>query len=107
LTTDVLAKLWFGASLLVHQNARLLLVGAARSISMAQPESIAVRNANRHFRKEEQAKDGASAWKQYLELEDATRQKTVRLRAQRLAREATDTPVPLSKPAGRTASKKR
>ena len=55
---------------------------------MAEQESAAVRNANKHFRKEEQAREGAAAWKEYIEQEDATRLKTARLRAQRLAREA-------------------
>jgi hypothetical protein len=55
---------------------------------MAEQESAAVRNANKHFRKEEQARQGAAAWKEYVELEDATRLKTARLRAQRLARDA-------------------
>jgi hypothetical protein len=55
---------------------------------MAEQESAAVRNANKHFRKEQQAKEGAAARKEYLEQEDATRLKTARLRAQRLARDA-------------------
>jgi hypothetical protein len=55
---------------------------------MAEQESAAVRNANKHFRKEEQAREGAAAWKEYIEQEDATRLKTARLRAQRLARDA-------------------
>ena len=55
---------------------------------MAEQESAAVRNANKHFRKEEQAKAGAAAWKEYVDHEDATRLKTARLRAERLARDA-------------------
>jgi len=55
---------------------------------MAERESEAVRNANKHFRKEEQAKKGAAAWKDYIEQEDSTRLKTARLRALRLARDA-------------------
>jgi hypothetical protein len=55
---------------------------------IAEQETVAVRNANRQFRKEQQAKDGAAAWKEYLEQEDATRLKMARLRAQRLARDA-------------------
>jgi hypothetical protein len=55
---------------------------------MAEQESAAVRNANKLFRKEEQAKQGAAAWKEYIEQEDATRLKTARLRALRLARDA-------------------
>jgi hypothetical protein len=55
---------------------------------MAEQESAAVRSANRHFRKEEQARDGAAAWKEYTDKAEATRLKTARLRAQRLARDA-------------------
>jgi hypothetical protein len=55
---------------------------------MAEQESVAVRNANTQFRKEQQSKEGAAAWKEYLEQEEATRLKTARLRAQRLARDA-------------------
>jgi hypothetical protein len=76
---------------------------------MAEQESAAVRNANKHFRKEEQARQGAAAWKEYIEQEDATRVKTARLREQRLARDAaaTSTVVPVRKPAVRTSSGKR
>jgi hypothetical protein len=76
---------------------------------MAEQESAAVRNANKHFRKEEQAKQGAAAWKEYVEQEDATRVKTARLRAQRLARDAaaaTATSL-VGKPAAKTSSGKR
>jgi hypothetical protein len=55
---------------------------------MAEQESAAVRNANKHFRKEEQARQGAAAWKEYVDQEEVTRLKTARLRAQRLARDA-------------------
>jgi hypothetical protein len=55
---------------------------------MAEQETVAVRNAKRQFRKEQQAKDGAAAWKEYLEQEHATRVKMARLRAQRLASDA-------------------
>jgi hypothetical protein len=55
---------------------------------MAEQESAAARNANKHFRKESQARDGALAWKEYIDQEAATRLKTARLRAQRLARDA-------------------
>jgi hypothetical protein len=76
---------------------------------MAEQESAAVRNANKHFRKEEQARQGAAAWKEYIEQEDATRVKTARLRAQRLARDAAaaSTVVPVRKQAVRTSSGKR
>src|SRR4029453_10009538 len=68
---------------------------------MAEQDSAAVRNANKHFRKEEQAKAGAAAWKEHIEKEEATRLKTARLRAQRLAKEAAavSAPAPLRKPA--------
>ena len=72
-------------------------------------ESPAVRNANRHFRKEEQVKAGADAWREYREQEDATRLKTARLRAERLAREAatapTAAPVPKRAPRARATKK--
>jgi hypothetical protein len=76
---------------------------------MAEQESPAVRNANKHFRKEEQARQGAAAWKEYVEQEDATRVKTARLREQRLARDAAaaSAPSPVSKQAAKTNSGKR
>jgi polynucleotide 5'-kinase involved in rRNA processing len=55
---------------------------------MAEQESAEVRNANKLFRREEQAKEGAAAWKEYLEQRDVARLKTAKLRAQRLARDA-------------------
>jgi hypothetical protein len=55
---------------------------------MSQQESVLARNANKHFRKEAQAREGAVAWKEYTDQEAATRLKTARLRAQRLARDA-------------------
>lgn len=73
---------------------------------MAQQESAAVRNANKLFRKEEQAREGVSAWKEYHEREDATRLKTARLRAQRLAREAAAAPLPQRKSAAKTITKR-
>src|SRR5262245_6196576 len=98
-----------GASLLVRQNARLFRLGAEGEPKMAEQESAAVRNANKHFRKEEQAKAGAAAWKEYIEKEEATRLKTARLRAQRLAKEAAAGSVaaPLRKAAVRTSLAKR
>jgi hypothetical protein len=76
---------------------------------MAEQESAAVRNANKHFRKEEQARAGAAAWKEYIEQEDATRLKTARLRAQRLARDAAavSAVAPVQKQAKRTSSAKK
>src|SRR5262249_49540937 len=68
---------------------RGFFIHGGRRIKMAEKqESPAVRNANKHFRKEEQAKASADAWREYREQEDATRLKTARLRAERLAREA-------------------
>src|SRR5215471_21702901 len=95
-----------GALLLVHQSARPARFGeqsfggrsrtsgAEGEPKMADQESAAVRNANKHFRKEEQAKAGAAAWKEYIEKEEATRLKTARLRAQRLARDAAAASAP-------------
>jgi hypothetical protein len=76
---------------------------------MAEQESAAVRNANKHFRKEEQARQGAAAWKEYVEQEDATRLKTARLREQRLARDAAAASAkgPVGKPTAKTSSGKR
>ena len=56
---------------------------------MRRQESVAMRHANKHFRKKDQAKAGTPAWQEYLDQEDATRLKTARLRAERLARDAT------------------
>ena len=55
---------------------------------MAEQESAAMRHANKHFRKEAQAREGAAARKEYTDQEEATRLKTASLRAQRLARDA-------------------
>jgi hypothetical protein len=77
---------------------------------MAEQETAATRNANKHFRKEEQARQGAAAWKEYVDQEEVTRVKTARLRAQRLARDlakdavAASTPVPVSKPSVKSSS---
>jgi hypothetical protein len=76
---------------------------------MAEQESAAVRNANKLFRKEEQARQGAAAWKEYIEQEDATRLKTARLRALRLARDAAaaSAEVPVRKQGVKTNSAKK
>jgi hypothetical protein len=56
---------------------------------MNTDESAAVvRKANLLFRKEAQAREGAEAWNAYHEQAEATRQQTAKLRAERLAREA-------------------
>jgi hypothetical protein len=72
---------------------------------MTAPESAAARNASKHFRKEAQAREGAAAWKEYTDREEALRLKTASLRAQRLARDAlvlNATALPASKRVGRT-----
>jgi hypothetical protein len=80
---------------------------------MTEQETAAARNANKHFRKEEQARQGAAAWKEYVDQEEVTRVKTARLREQRLARDsardavAASTPVPVSKPSVKSSSRKR
>ena len=76
---------------------------------MAEQESAAVRSASKHFRKEEQAREGAAAWKEYIDQADATRLKTARLRAQRLARDASaaSASMPSARPAARTKLAKR
>ena len=55
---------------------------------MNTEESAAVRKANLLFRKETRAREGAEAWNAYNAQEEATRQQTAKLRAERLAREA-------------------
>ena len=71
---------------------------------MAQQESAAVRNANKHFRKEAEANERAHGWKELSDQEAAAlRQKTARLRAQRLARDAS--PVSVAKPSSKSAAK--
>lgn len=80
---------------------------------MAEQESPAVRNANKHFRKEEQARQGAAAWKEYVDQEEVTRLKTARLRAQRLARDSArdavtaSTPLSVGKPGVKSRSAKK
>src|SRR6266436_6037135 len=83
--------------------------GAEGEPKMAEQESAAVRNANKHFRKEQQAREGAAAWKEYVDQEDATCLKTAKLRAQRLARVAAvaSTTVPVRKQAVRPSLAKR
>jgi hypothetical protein len=74
---------------------------------MAEQESAAARNANKHFRKEAKAREGALAWQEIHELENAMRLKTARLRAQRLARDVATASVPLRKSTSRANSTKR
>jgi hypothetical protein len=56
------------------------------------------RRAEASFKKEERAKDGAEAMSEYLANSRATREKTARLKAQRLARESAE-----SEPANKRA----
>jgi len=50
------------------------------------------KRADLHFRKTEQAKEGAVAWTEYLGRDDARDKKTAGLKKQRLAREAAAVP---------------
>ena len=98
-------------------ESRIWGAGGQKEPEMAEQESAAVRNANKHFRKEEQVRQGAAAWKEYVEQEEVTRLKTARLRAQRLARdlaresardaETASTSVPVRKPGVKSSSGKR
>ena len=70
----------------------------------------AVQMTSQHFRKEAQAREGLAAWKDYNAQAEATRQKTERLREQRLRRDAStarapSTAAPKAKAASRRASK--
>jgi hypothetical protein len=56
------------------------------------------KRAEASFKKEERAKDGAEAMIEYLANSRATREKTARLKAQRLARETVES-EPANKPA--------
>jgi hypothetical protein len=69
---------------------------------MNTEESVAVRRANLLFRKETQARERAEAWNAYNAEAEATRQRTTKLRAERLAREAS---VRASAPAPKPAKK--
>lgn len=58
--------------------------------------------AEASFKKEERAREGAQAMMEYLANNRAVREKTARLRALRLAKEATDKkPAPAKKAAGK------
>ncbi len=71
---------------------------------MNTEENAAVRKANLVFRKETQAREGAEEWKAYNAQADATRQQTAKLRAERLAREASaGDRAPAPKPAKKVA----
>jgi hypothetical protein len=74
---------------------------------MADSERVRAR-AEASFKKEERAREGAKAWTQYQAEANATLEKTARLRALRLARDAaapTDAaPKTRAKPARRSAA---
>ena len=64
------------------------------------PQTVAARRADRHFRKEAHDKAGAAAWAEYQANQTAIREKTARLKELRLAREAAlPKPKPTPKPA--------
>jgi hypothetical protein len=103
LTTDVLAKREFGPARV--RNERGVLFSEEPSMNIDQ--SAAVRKANLHFRKEQQAREGAEAWNAYQAQAEATREKTMKLRAERLAREASArASAPAPKPAKKTTSRR-
>jgi hypothetical protein len=68
---------------------------------MTDRDRAAPRNPSKDFRKEAQARDGAAAWKEYVDREATLRRKTEKLRAQRLARDASGeiAAVPAAQPA--------
>lgn len=55
--------------------------------------------AEASFKKEERAREGEKAWKEYQAEVRATQEKTERLRALRLQKEAADKTAPAPKPA--------
>jgi hypothetical protein len=55
---------------------------------MTSKHTAAARKSGLDFRKEAQARESAEAWKAYNAQTDAVRQRTAKLRAERLAREA-------------------
>ncbi len=59
-------------------------------MSDEQKQSDAARRAGLHFRKEKQVQEGKAAWTEYNAQVAATRVKTEKLRAQRLARDASE-----------------
>jgi hypothetical protein len=65
---------------------------------MANEETAAIRHANKYFHKEERAREGEAAWKEYLQQQEAVRLKTAKLRAQRLARDAGAASTAVRKP---------
>jgi hypothetical protein len=67
-------------------------------------ENQAAQKANRLFRQEAQKRDGEVAWREYTLQEEATHRKTAKLRALRLAKEATAIPAaPPAKPSKKAA----
>ena len=73
-----------------------------------EEKSLEQRRADLHFRKAEQAKEGATAWTEYLGRDDARDKKTAGLKEQRLARDAAQaasTPVKKAKGARKSVLK--
>ena len=60
---------------------------------MPEDADKARQRAEAAFRKNELAREGARAWADYEARASATREKTARLRALRLARQTADKPV--------------
>jgi len=74
---------------------------------MSTDNSANIKRASQLFRKEAQAREGVLAWQEYTRSEEATRQKTAKLKAQRLARDqAAGEAVPARKPAKKAAARR-
>lgn len=76
---------------------------------MDKDESPEAKQANMHFRKKEQARQGSEAWAEHLGREATTTRKTADLKAQRLARDAAtlvESPPPAKAKVGRKAALK-
>ena len=71
-----------------HQITALLGGNAAAQEKIVMSSDKARERAERHFRKEERAQDGRRAMIEYESEALATREKTARLKALRLAKEA-------------------
>lgn len=76
-------------------------------MSNTHTTDIAKAKAEASFkRRQEQARDGAIAMTEYLAAQEATRAKTERLRALRLAKEAADKQAADERPVKRTSAGK-
>jgi hypothetical protein len=80
-----------GAPLLTKRNrlAETEAVANDRRLLVLNTDQARAR-AEASFKKQERAREGAEAWKEHEAETRATREKTARLRALRLAREAAD-----------------